>query len=89
VLNLVHSFPWQMSGCQYKQRSVSREINIPVAEMRDQVRTLLYDYLTDEEQGAVSGRNPISSINEILREGKFSRDRAKVFTRSILPSIPY
>jgi exocyst complex component 4 len=39
---------------------------------------LLHDYLTDEEQGAVSGRNPISSINEILREGKYTRDRAKV-----------
>jgi hypothetical protein len=43
-----------------------------------QVRTLLYDYLTDEEQGSVSGRNPISSINEILRDGRFSRDRTKV-----------
>jgi exocyst complex component 4 len=39
---------------------------------------LLYDYLTDEEQGSVSGRNPISSINEILRDGKFARDRTKV-----------
>lgn len=43
-----------------------------------QVRTLLYDYLTDEEQGSVTGRNPISSINEILRDGKFARDRTKV-----------
>jgi exocyst complex component 4 len=43
-----------------------------------QVGVLLQDYLTDEEQGSVSGRNPISSINEILREGKYSRDKAKV-----------
>lgn len=43
-----------------------------------QVRTLIHDYLTDEDQGSVSGRNPISSINEILREGKFTRDRSKV-----------
>ena len=43
-----------------------------------QVRVLLSDYITDEEQGAVSGRNPISSINEILRDGRFSRDKAKV-----------
>ena len=36
------------------------------------------DYLTDEEQGSVSGRNPLASINEVLREGKFGRDRSKV-----------
>ncbi len=45
-----------------------------------QVRTLLSDYITDEEQGAVSGRNPISSINEILRDGRFNRDKGKVCT---------
>jgi len=38
----------------------------------------LSDYLTDEEQGSVSGRNPLASINEVLREGKFGRDRSKV-----------
>lgn len=38
----------------------------------------MYDYLTDEGKGSVSGRNPISSINEILRDGKFARDRTKV-----------
>ncbi|KAI0080371.1 hypothetical protein K474DRAFT_1590049 [Panus rudis PR-1116 ss-1] len=42
-----------------------------------EVRTLLNDYITNEEQGAVSGRNPISSINEVLREGKFNRDKSK------------
>lgn len=49
-----------------------------------QIRTLLSDHLTDEEQGSVSGRNPLASINEILREGKFGRDRSKV---PVLPSI--
>ncbi|KAL6310091.1 Sec8 exocyst complex component-specific domain-containing protein [Sparassis latifolia] len=53
----------------------------PLAEVwmpvQAEVRTLLTDYVTDEEQSAVSGRNPISSINEVLREGKFSRDRSK------------
>lgn len=43
-----------------------------------QIRTLLNDYITDEEQGVVSGRNPISSINEVLREGRYVRDRSKV-----------
>ncbi|KAG2154660.1 Sec8 exocyst complex component-specific domain-containing protein [Suillus clintonianus] len=42
-----------------------------------EVRTLLHDYLTDEEQGSVAGRNPISSINEVLREGRFIRDKQK------------
>ncbi|KAF7306760.1 Sec8 exocyst complex component specific domain-containing protein [Mycena indigotica] len=46
-----------------------------------EVRTLIYDYLVDENQGSVSGRNPISSINEILREGKFSRDKSKAVFR--------
>ncbi|KAF7967561.1 hypothetical protein HWV62_33943 [Athelia sp. TMB] len=50
------------------------EVWIPV---QAEVRTLLYDYLTDEEQGTVSGRNPISSINEILRDGKFAKDKMK------------
>ena len=39
---------------------------------------MLSDYLADEEQGSVSGRNPLASINEVLREGKFGRDRSKV-----------
>ncbi|KIK70793.1 hypothetical protein GYMLUDRAFT_32854 [Collybiopsis luxurians FD-317 M1] len=42
-----------------------------------EMKTLVYDYLTNEDEGVMSGRNPISSINEILREGRFSRDRTK------------
>lgn len=42
-----------------------------------ETRTLIYDYLTSEEQGMVSRRNPITSIHEILREGKFTRDKSK------------
>lgn len=43
---------------------------------------MLHDYLTDEERGSVAGRNPISSINEILREGKFNRDKSKARTET-------
>ncbi|KAH7930548.1 exocyst complex component sec8 [Leucogyrophana mollusca] len=46
-----------------------------------EVRTLLHDYLTDEEQSSVAGRNPISSINEVLREGRFTRDKSKAVFR--------
>ncbi|KAJ4485935.1 Sec8 exocyst complex component-specific domain-containing protein [Lentinula aciculospora] len=43
-----------------------------------EMKTLVYDYLTNEDEGVMSGRNPIASINEILREGRFSiRDRTK------------
>ncbi|OCH94713.1 hypothetical protein OBBRIDRAFT_769063 [Obba rivulosa] len=53
----------------------------PLAELwmpvQAEVRTLLSDYINDEEQGTVTGRNPISSINEVLRESKFSRDKTK------------
>ncbi|KAI0801047.1 Sec8 exocyst complex component-specific domain-containing protein [Fomes fomentarius] len=51
------------------------------APIQAEVRTLLSDYITDEEQGAVSGRNPISSINEILRDGRFNRDKGKPIFR--------
>ncbi|OSD03299.1 hypothetical protein PYCCODRAFT_1444640 [Trametes coccinea BRFM310] len=47
------------------------------APIQAEVRTLISDYITDEEQGAISGRNPISSINEVLREGRFNRDKSK------------
>ncbi|KAF4623818.1 hypothetical protein D9613_002144 [Agrocybe pediades] len=47
------------------------------SHVQSEVQTLISDYLTDEQQGSVSGRNPISSINEILRDGKFNRDRIK------------
>ncbi|KAJ6509353.1 exocyst complex component sec8 [Mycena vitilis] len=57
----------------------------PLAEIwnpvQAEVRTLIYDYLVDENQGSVAGRNPISSINEILRENKFSRDKTKAVFR--------
>jgi exocyst complex component 4 len=43
------------------------------------------DYLADEEQGVMSGRNPISSINDVLREGRFSRDKSKVCTSISVP----
>ncbi|KAF8560204.1 hypothetical protein OG21DRAFT_1480036 [Imleria badia] len=53
----------------------------PIADVwlpiQAEVRTLLNDYLTDEERSAVTGRNPITSINEVLREGRFTRDRLK------------
>ncbi|KAI0785469.1 Sec8 exocyst complex component-specific domain-containing protein [Irpex lacteus] len=53
----------------------------PLAEIWDpvqaEIRTLLNDYITDEEQGVSSGRNPISSINEVLRNGRYFRDKTK------------
>ncbi|KAF5374943.1 hypothetical protein D9758_000454 [Tetrapyrgos nigripes] len=46
-----------------------------------EIKTLIYDYLTGEEEGNLSGRNPISSINEVLQDGRFSRDRTKTIYR--------
>ncbi|KAI0375224.1 hypothetical protein BV20DRAFT_1009421 [Pilatotrama ljubarskyi] len=51
------------------------------APVQAEVRTLISDYITDEEQGAISGRNPISSINDVLREGRFNRDKGKPIFR--------
>ncbi|KAI6007185.1 Sec8 exocyst complex component-specific domain-containing protein [Pisolithus albus] len=57
----------------------------PIADVwgliQAEVRTLLYDYLTDEERSSVAGRNPVTSINEVLREGRFTRDKLKVIFR--------
>ncbi|EKM84205.1 hypothetical protein AGABI1DRAFT_52016 [Agaricus bisporus var. burnettii JB137-S8] len=47
------------------------------APVQAEVRILIQDYVTDEQHGLVSGRNPISSISEVLRDGKFSRDKGK------------
>jgi hypothetical protein len=69
------------SGCLLKQKCVNSSVNRESYSLFRsilQVRTLLNDYITDEEQGVVSGRNPISSINEVLREGKYNRDKSKV-----------
>ena len=46
--------------------------------LQSEVRALLNDYLTDDERLTAGGRNPISSINDILRDARFSRDRGKV-----------
>lgn len=62
------------SGAKPGQLFPLNEIVVP---LHAEIRTLLSDYLTDEERGSVSGRNPLASINEILREGKFGRDRSK------------
>ncbi|KAG8787622.1 hypothetical protein FRC12_015415 [Ceratobasidium sp. 428] len=45
--------------------------------IQSEVRNLLHDHITDEGNGATAGRNPISSINETLRAGRFGRDRTK------------
>lgn len=42
------------------------------------MRSLLHDYLTDDQSGTVSSRNPIASVNEVLRAAKTSRDHTKV-----------
>ncbi|KAL0580816.1 exocyst subunit [Marasmius crinis-equi] len=47
------------------------------SSVQSEIRTLLYDYLTSEEESNIAGRNPVSSINEILRDGRFSRDKTK------------
>ncbi|KAF8711738.1 Sec8 exocyst complex component specific domain, partial [Rhizoctonia solani] len=47
------------------------------SSIRSEVRNLLHDQISDEGSGVTAGRNPISSINEILRTGKFGRDKTK------------
>lgn len=49
-----------------------------MTETFDQIRTLLRDYLVDQEQGMTSGRRPVASINEVLKDGKSGRDKGRV-----------
>ncbi|GAA5933851.1 hypothetical protein JCM1841_001318 [Sporobolomyces salmonicolor] len=44
--------------------------------VQQEVRALLHDYLTDDQSGTVSSRNPIVSVNEVLRFPK-PRDSSK------------
>ncbi|PWN54385.1 hypothetical protein IE53DRAFT_323094 [Violaceomyces palustris] len=44
--------------------------------IQSEVRTLLHDYLMDDEQSS-SSRNAIISVNDVLRDGRFGRDRSK------------
>jgi len=46
-----------------------------------EVLTLLREYITDDDQGSTASRNPISSINEVLRGGKSLRDKSKSLFR--------
>ncbi|KAJ3508842.1 hypothetical protein NLJ89_g5535 [Agrocybe chaxingu] len=66
----------------YKDSSGTKPATLfPLSEIwnhvQAEVRTLIRDYLTDEQQGSSASRNPISSINEILRDGKFNKERIK------------
>lgn len=63
------------------QKSYSAPV-IPVLEVwkpvQQEVRNLLYMYLADDSQGSVLDRHQILSVNEVLRDGKPTRDRQRV-----------
>ncbi|KAM0750251.1 hypothetical protein T439DRAFT_356891 [Meredithblackwellia eburnea MCA 4105] len=44
--------------------------------VQQEVRALLHDYLTDDQSGTVTSRNPIVSVNEVLRLAR-PRDNTK------------
>ena len=44
--------------------------------IQQEVRTLLHDYLMDDE-GVNSARNAVISVNDVLRDHRFGRDRSK------------
>ncbi|GAA5991883.1 hypothetical protein JCM10908_002254 [Rhodotorula pacifica] len=48
--------------------------------LQQEVRALLHDYLTDEQDGTVTSRNPIVSVNEVLRFPR-PRDASKQIFR--------
>ena len=46
--------------------------------IQSEVRALLHDYLSEDDDAVVSQRNPIASVSDILRSGRFVRDGSKV-----------
>lgn len=78
---------WISSRPDFKDSTTPKgsSINIPVLEMwrpvQQEVRTLLSNYLTDDRPGSRLDRNPILSINEVLRDPKVSRDKSKSMFR--------
>ncbi|WVW79702.1 hypothetical protein I302_101672 [Kwoniella bestiolae CBS 10118] len=75
---------WISSRRDFKDFSLSNastSLTIPVLEVwrpvQQEVRTLLRTYLTDDSQGSTLDRHPIPTINEVLRDGKWGRDRQK------------
>ncbi|KAK0551280.1 exocyst subunit [Tilletia horrida] len=45
--------------------------------IESEVRMLLHDHLLDESQSSSAARNASISVNEVLRDSKFGRDRSK------------
>ncbi|WWC87558.1 uncharacterized protein L201_002448 [Kwoniella dendrophila CBS 6074] len=75
---------WISSRRDFKDSSLSNSstsLTIPVLEIwkpiQQEVRTLLRTYLTDDSQGSTLDRHPIPTINEVLRDGRWARDKQK------------
>ncbi|KAJ9123257.1 hypothetical protein QFC22_001453 [Naganishia vaughanmartiniae] len=60
-------------------------IAIPMEEvikpMQKEVRTLMHDYLTDQDRGSDANIKPLTTINDVLRNSKSARDRHKIVFR--------
>lgn len=53
-----------------------------------EVRTLLYEHLMDDAESTSARRNVIISVNEVLRQGGFQRDRSKPLFKLVADSVP-
>ncbi|UZJ53559.1 hypothetical protein CBS101457_002879 [Exobasidium rhododendri] len=53
-----------------------------------EVRTLLYEHLMDDAESTSARRNVTISVNEVLRQGTFQRDRNKPIYKLVADSAP-
>jgi exocyst complex component 4 len=53
-----------------------------------EVRTLLYEHLVDDAESTSARRNVLVSVNEVLRQGSFQRDRSKPLFKLVADSAP-
>lgn len=56
--------------------------------LQTEVRALLHEHLVDESEGSSARRNAVVSVNEVLRQGSFQRDRSKPLFRLAVDSAP-
>nr|ODN98653.1 exocyst complex component 4 [Cryptococcus depauperatus CBS 7855] len=75
---------WISTRKDFKDSTISFEttsLTIPILEMwkpvQNEVKMLLSDYLTDDQQGSTLHRHTILSVNEVLRGPKLTRSRSR------------
>lgn len=71
------------SSAAYKAVKVGKPASLTEIwrPIQAEVRALLHEHLVDESETSSTRRNAVISVNEVLRQGSFQRDRSKALFR--------